>query len=101
MIIFLFFAAFKPEKRMLLGLLSPVAVKWHEIGSLLGVDSDTMDSLSMANFSNEVKMSKILQSWLENEPTPATWDNIIDVLEGPLESKSLAVKIRQFLKSSM
>ena len=100
MIIFLFFAAFKPEKRMLLELLSPVAVKWHEIGDLLGVDSDTMDSLSMANRTDLVKMSKMLQKWLDNEPTPVTWDNILKVLEGPLQMKSLAVEIRQLLNSS-
>ena len=101
MIIFLFLAAFKPEKHKLLRLLSSVAEKWQEIGDLLGVDSDTIDSLSMANYTDLVKMSKMLQSWLDYEPTPATWYNIIDVLEGPLQRKSLAVEIRLFLKSSM
>ena len=101
MIIFLFFAAFKPEKLTLLRVLSPVAAKWYEIGDLLGVDSNTIDSLSVSNYHNSVKMSKMLQSWLENEPTPVTWDNILKVLEGPLEMKSLAVQIQQFLNSSM
>ena len=42
-------------------------------------------------------MSMMLQSWLDNEPTPATWDNIIGVIDGPLQNKSLVAEIRQFL----
>ena len=44
-----------------------------------------------------MKMSKMLQSWLDNEPTPVTWDHFISVIEGPLQMKSLAIEIRQFL----
>ena len=44
-----------------------------------------------------MKMSKMLQSWLDNEPTPVTWDHFISVVEGPLQMKSLAIEIRQFL----
>ena len=38
----------------------------------------------------------MLQSWLDNDPTPATWDNIIDVIDGPLQHKSLANEICQY-----
>ena len=37
----------------------------------------------------------MLQSWLDNEPTPATWHNIIDVIETPLRNKALAEEIHQ------
>ena len=50
-----------------------------------------------SNYSDQVKMSRMLQSWLDNEPTPATWDCFISVIEGPLQMKSLAIEIRQFL----
>ena len=50
-----------------------------------------------SNFSDQMKMSKMLQSWLDNEPTPVTWDHFISVIEGPLQMKSLAIVIRQFL----
>ena len=73
---------------------------WQEIGDLLGVDPDTIDSLSTSSLSNQVKMSKMLQSWLDNEPTPASWGNILDIIEGPLQKKSLAIEIRQKLKMS-
>ena len=90
--------ATKPEKHTLLTLLASVSTKWQEIGDLLGVDSNTIDGLHTSNLSNQVKMSKMLQSWLDNAQTP-TWHNIISVLEGPLKNKSLANKIRITLAS--
>ena len=39
----------------------------------------------------------MLQSWLDNEPTPVTWDHFISVLEGPLQMNSVAIEICQFL----
>ena len=50
-----------------------------------------------SNLSDQKKMSKMLQSWLDNEPTPVTWDHFISVIEGPLQMKSLAIEICQFL----
>ena len=87
----------KPEKHVLLKLLSSVTAEWQEIGDLLGVNPNTIKGLCDSNFSNQVKMSKMLQSWLDNEPTPATWDNIISIIEGPLQKKSLANDISQLL----
>ena len=78
-------------------MLYSVTSNWCEIGDLLGVQCDTIDSLLHSTYSDQVKMSKVLQSWLDNEPTPATWGNIIDVIEGPLQKKSLAIKIHEFL----
>ena len=85
---------------MLLRLLFPINGKWQEIGGRLGVGADIIDSLATSSFSNELKMSKILQSWLDNEPTPATWDNILDIIEGPLQKRSIANEIRQKLNIS-
>ena len=94
----LYFTASKPEKHILLRLLSSVTAEWQEIGDLLGVDPDTIEGLCISNFSNKVKMSKMLQSWLDKEPTPVTWDNIISVIRGPLQKKILATEICQSLK---
>ena len=70
----------KPDKKEMLELFSPISAKWYEIGDSLGVDSDTMEGLCTSNFSNKVKLSKVLQGWLENaEPTSVTWDEIIRV----------------------
>ena len=96
----IYYTVVKPEKHVLLRLLYPISGKWQEIGDLLGVDVDTIDSLYTSSLSNQVKMSKMLQSWLDNEPTPASWDNILDIIEGPLQKKALALDIRQKLKIS-
>ena len=70
----------KPEKNEMLEFLCPISAKWHEIGDLLGVDSNTMQGLCNSPFSNEVKLSKVLQRWIETEePTSVTWDEIIRV----------------------
>ena len=97
---FIFFLVSKPEKHILLRLLFSITGMWQEIGDLLGVDPYTIDSLATSTFTNQNKMSKMLQSWLDNEPTPASWDNILDIIEGPLQKKPLALDIRQKLKIS-
>ena len=88
----------KPRKHILLRMLSSVNSKWCEIGDLLGVDSYTIESMYNSFYPDQVKMSKVLQSWLDNEPTPVTWDNIINVIEGPLQKKSLAIEMRELLR---
>ena len=95
--LFFYFTVNKPEKRFLLNFLSTVTAKWQEIGYLLGVDSSTIEMLHRSNLTDLMKMSKMLQSWLDNEPTPVTWDHFISVIDGPLQMKSLAIKIRQFI----
>ena len=82
----------------MLRLLFSVTSKWQEIGDLLGVNPDTIEGLCYSNYSDQVKLSKMLQSWLDNEPTPVTWHNLITVIEGPLQKRSLAIEICQFLK---
>ena len=91
------FTANKPEKHTLLRVLSSVTTKWHEIRTFLKVDSDTLDRLLDSSFTDVVKISKMLKSWLDNEPTPVTWNNIIGAIEGPLQEKSLAIEICKFL----
>ena len=98
-IFYIYFTVSKPKKHELLRLLSSITGKWQEIGDLLGVDSDIIESLSNSSSSNEVKMSKMLQSWLDNEPTPASWDNILEIIEEPLQKNALAIEIRQKLKA--
>ena len=45
-----------------------------------------------------MKLSITFQSWLNNQPTPTTWRNIIKVIEEePIQNKSLATTIQQKL----
>lgn len=66
------------------------------IGDLLGIDSNTLEGLLAINYSDQVKLSHTLQSWLDNQPTPTTWRNIIKIIEGPLQDKTLATNIQQY-----
>ena len=100
-IIFLYFTVSRPEKNILLKLLFPLMYKWYEIGGLLGVDDNIIESLSVSIHSDGVKMSKMLQEWLDNEPSPVTWRNIIDIIEGPLQNRAMGAMIRQELNLCM
>ena len=95
----LYFATdLEPRIYVLLKFLSPVASKWYEIGTLLGVDDSTLDHLLAKDYYDDrVKLSKTLQIWLNEKPTPTTWRKIIKIMEGPLQNKSLATDIRQYL----
>ena len=87
----------KPQKHVLLEFLSSVSHKWYEIGGLLGVDDNNLDVLLDKDYSHQVKLSKVLQTWLNIQPTPTTWRKIIKIIEEPLQNKSLATVIRQYL----
>ena len=87
-----------PEKRVLLKCLSSISYKWYEIGDQLGVDENTLNGLLTKTFSDQVKLSITFQSWLNNQPTPTTWRNIIKVIEEePIQNKSLATTIQEKL----
>ena len=68
---------------------------WYELGGYLGVDTSILDGLLKSTYSDGVNMSKMLQNFLDNQPTPATWNNIINVIERHLQKKALADEIRQ------
>lgn len=69
------------------------------IGVQLGVDSNTIKSLSESNKSEETKLVEILQKWTEMKPTPVTWENIIKVVGGPVvQQLNVAITIQQSLK---
>ena len=68
----------KLDKNEILEFLSPISAKWYEIGKSLGVDSNHLEGLCNSNVDKEVKLSKVLQRWLETGKS-TTWDEIIRV----------------------
>ena len=53
--------------------------------------------------SNQAKLSRVLQKWLEmdgqGEGAPVTWNTILDVIKGPLfNNNALAMRIYEYLK---
>ena len=88
-----------PEKTPLLELLSAVKDKWYEIGVLLGVPECDLNGLTTGNLSNTVKLSKVLQKWINMRNNPVQWKIVIAVVEGPVvQNKDLGLRIRQFLE---
>ena len=88
-----------PEERHLLELLSAVSDKWYEIGELLKVPECDLNGLTTGNLSNTVKLSKVLQKWINMRNNPVQWKIVIAVVEGPvIQNKDLGLKIRQFLE---
>ena len=87
-----------PDRYDLLYLLADINDKWHEIGLSLRVGSDVLNGLTSEKVENIIKLDKILQSWIETESSPVTWDTMIAAIEGPLvKNVQKAKKIREYL----
>ena len=86
----------RPELRDLVKLLDPICTEWDVIGSQLKVDIKIIDD---SNKSVETKLNEVIQKWVETKPTPTTWDNIIEVVKGPvIQSKDVASTIEKYLE---
>ena len=73
-------------------MLAPISSKWDLMSRELGVDIDDL------NKSDDIKLNKVIQKWVETKPTPTTWDNIIEVVKGPiLQRQDLADTIKKYL----
>ena len=73
-----------PNKDELLKLLANIDNKWHEIGLSLKVANNVLNGLASENSTNILKLDQVLQSWIETESSPVTWDIIITAIEGPI-----------------
>ena len=61
------------------------------------MSNDYREGLEMEKRSNEDKLEKVLNKWIESQCSDVTWDHLIKVLEEDLENKAPADKIRQHL----
>jgi hypothetical protein len=87
----------RPKKLDLLQLLSPISHKWEMIGTDLDVDEDFIEGLNQNLNDNMLRLSAVLQAWL-NRDIEISWDKIIQVVEGPLvNNQALANSIRECL----
>ena len=88
----------KPDKLQLIRLLTPIAYKWKEIGEALEIRHGALMSLHQSNFSDEQKLSNVLQLWIDGQPTNVKWSTIITAIESPpVDNLSIAESIRCFL----
>lgn len=89
----------RPELHYLVRLLACVSSKWDLVGGQLGVDENFISGLRISENSNETKLTDILQRWMEMKPTPVTWENVIEVVRGPVvKEPEVAKDIRKSLR---
>ena len=76
-------------------LLQVIQNKWYDIGILLGVPVDTIDSRK----TNEEKCREILRMWMEmgSPEYPVEWDSLIQVLQD-VQMRVVAEELRDALE---
>ena len=87
-----------PDRHELLDLLADIDDKWCEIGLSLKVADNVLNGLTSATMANVIKLDKVLQSWIETDSSPVTWDTMIAAIEGPLVNNvQKATEIHEYL----
>ena len=90
-----------PDRYELLDLLADIDDKWNEIGLSLKVADNILNGLGSKIMTNILKLNKVLQSWIETESSPVTWDTMITAIKGPIVNNvQKAKKIREYLTKS-
>ena len=90
----------KPKLHDLVKQLAEVVDVWEPLGTVLQVPNGVLCSLRESNYSPQVKLSQMLQHWLDMRcDKPTTWQTLLNALETKFVGKhSTAMKIREFLK---
>ena len=87
-----------PEKSDLLSLMSGIHNRWYTIGICLEIENGELDSLYNYQY-DDVKLSKVLQLWMERMTKPVTWNTILEVIGSPpIQNKSVVMEIENFLE---
>ena len=91
----------KPERRDVLKQLVDIDAKWQEFGNELGLTVNFLDGLAKSLISDQIRLGKVLQKWIDMDGhppcSPVTWKVILKALE-QLGNHVLAKKIYQDLK---
>ena len=90
-----------PQLIDLLNLLAPIAPRYSVIGTALRVPMTTLGLHPLPEY-HEDNLRRTLEWWLNNGDrldvnSPVTWDNIINVIEGPVvQNYKIAQNMRNF-----
>ena len=89
----------EPKKVHLQRVLGPIQHKWRAIGEALEIPNGTIKSIDHdARYDDSNKLSEVLQTWIDTQPSDVTWRNLIDVItEYPVNEPGLAKTIPDFL----
>ena len=79
--------------------MSEIRNRWYTIGECLGIKNGDLDSLNSSNQNDDVKLSKVLQLWMERMTKPVTWNTILEVIGSPpIQNKRVVMEIEKFLE---
>ena len=82
-----------------LDLLRDHSANWNDLGIELGVKENQRTALSHnVGLSPYVKLDKILSQWIQAQPTPVTWEKVVEVLI-KLDFRPTAKEVKCFLES--
>ena len=80
-------------------MLATIAARWRNIGDALGVSSDNLESIENDHSNDKVRLSKVIQKWMEEMPSDVTWRTIIEAVRGNIvQNEDKAREIEEFLK---
>jgi hypothetical protein len=86
----------RPKIKELVKLLKEISHKWQRLGIELEVDRHIIEGLEKNESDNTVRLYKILNAWIDADES-VYWNTIIEAVEGIVENKAVANKIRKYL----
>ena len=85
----------------LIRLLTPIAYKWQELGEALQLEYSTLMSLKQNLYTDEKRLSEVIQQWIDRQPANVNWSTIIMAVQcPPVDNLSVADTIRSFLSKT-
>ena len=89
----------EPKKAHLQNILGPIEYKWREIGEALEIPNGRIQSIDHnARYNDTRKLSEVLQTWIDTQPSDVSWKNLIRVItEHPVNEPVLAKTIPDFI----
>ena len=88
----------KPTKFYLLRVLAPIAHNWYNVGLALDVRDGVLMSLEHSKYSDLMRLSSVIQSWIDTQSMPVTWETVISAVESPIvDNMKVATNLREYL----
>ena len=83
----------------MLGLLSPIAYKWQDIGRALQIAHGDLKSLEFnPAYTDVTRLAEVLSLWFNKNPDKFTWRTIISVVESQyVDSYSVSASMHNFI----
>ena len=75
------------------GICGAVGVNWRDLGTVLGIESVTMDDINETHSACRERARKLLLKWKQKEGSEATVEILINALE-QIERKDVIGKLR-------